>query len=123
MMWSVLLFVTLCMVLMEVIPSSQLPAEDNEMFAFQDGQSGDGPPGKRDVSFDGQSGDGPPGKRDVRFDGQSGDGPPGKRDVSFEGQSGDGPPGKRDVSDEIVNDKSSLLHGEDCWPPSLCRRR
>uniref|UniRef100_A0A1B6JKT0 Uncharacterized protein n=1 Tax=Homalodisca liturata TaxID=320908 RepID=A0A1B6JKT0_9HEMI len=65
MMWSVLLFVTLCMVLMKVIPSSQLPAEDNEMFAFQNGQSGDGPPGKRDVSFDGQSGDGPPGKRDV----------------------------------------------------------
>ncbi|XP_046686549.1 uncharacterized protein LOC124372220 isoform X4 [Homalodisca vitripennis] len=65
MMWSVLLFVTLCMVLMEVIPSSQLPAEDNEMFAFQNGHLGDGPPGKRDVSFDGQSGDGPPGKRDV----------------------------------------------------------
>ncbi|XP_046684730.1 uncharacterized protein LOC124372220 isoform X1 [Homalodisca vitripennis] len=107
MMWSVLLFVTLCMVLMEVIPSSQLPAEDNEMFAFQNGHLGDGPPGKRDVSFDGQSGDGPPGKRDVRFDGQS----------------GDGPPGKRDVSDEIVNEKGRLLHGEDCWPPSLCRRR
>ncbi|XP_046684423.1 uncharacterized protein LOC124370171 isoform X2 [Homalodisca vitripennis] len=65
MMWSVLLFVTLCMVLMEVIPSSQLPAEDNEMFALQNGHLGDGPPGKRDVSFDGQSGDGPPGKRDV----------------------------------------------------------
>ncbi|XP_046686547.1 uncharacterized protein LOC124372220 isoform X3 [Homalodisca vitripennis] len=91
MMWSVLLFVTLCMVLMEVIPSSQLPAEDNEMFAFQNGHLGDGPPGKRDVSFDGQS--------------------------------GDGPPGKRDVSDEIVNEKGRLLHGEDCWPPSLCRRR
>ncbi|KAG8294356.1 hypothetical protein J6590_104769 [Homalodisca vitripennis] len=111
MMSSVLLFVTLCMVLMEVIPSSQLPAEDNEMFAFQDGQSGDGPPGKRDVSFvsedndmfafpDGQSGDGPPGKRDVRFvsedndmfafpDGQSGDGPPGKRDVRFVSEDND----------------------------------
>ncbi|XP_046686937.1 uncharacterized protein LOC124372578 isoform X1 [Homalodisca vitripennis] len=105
MMWSVLLFVTLCMVLMEVIPSSQLPAEDNEMFAFQDGQSGDGPPGKRDVSFDGQSGDGPPGKRDVSYDGQSGDGPPGKRDVSG------------------VNDKDRLLHGKDCWPRAFCLRR
>ncbi|XP_046684673.1 immunoglobulin G-binding protein A-like [Homalodisca vitripennis] len=121
MMWSVLLFVSLCMVLMEVIPSSQLSAEDNEMFVFQDGQSGDGPPGKIDVSFDGQSGDGPPGKRDVSIDGQSGDGPPGKRDVSFDGQSGDGPPGKRDVN--FVNDKGRLLYGEDCWPPSLGRRR
>ncbi|KAG8284472.1 hypothetical protein J6590_102301 [Homalodisca vitripennis] len=119
MMWSVLLFVTLCMVLMEVIPSSQLPAEDNEMFAFQDGQSGDGPPGKRDVSFDGQSGDGPPGKRDVSFVSED-------NEIMFafpDGQSGDGPPGKRDVSDEIVNDEGRLVHGEDCWPPSLCRRR
>ncbi|KAG8324163.1 hypothetical protein J6590_098691, partial [Homalodisca vitripennis] len=78
---------------MEVIPSSQLPAEDNEMFAFQNGQSGDGPPGKRDVSF---------GRNELNFtkrrhknikfsvsedndmfafpDGQSGDGPAGKRD-------------------------------------------
>ncbi|XP_046685284.1 uncharacterized protein LOC124371019 isoform X1 [Homalodisca vitripennis] len=107
MMSSVVLFVSLCMVLMEVITSSQLKAKDNEMFAFLDGQSGDGPPGKRDVSFDGQSGDGPPGKRDVSFDGQSGDGPPGKRDVSF----------------EIVNDEGRLVHGEDCLHPSLCRRR
>ncbi|KAG8295417.1 hypothetical protein J6590_080866 [Homalodisca vitripennis] len=102
MMSSVVLFVSLCMVLMEVITSSQLKAKDNEMFAFLDGQSGDGPPGKRDMANqetgrlvkeitelnvikrrsknikfsvsednemfafpDGQSGDGPPGKRDM----------------------------------------------------------
>ncbi|KAG8323794.1 hypothetical protein J6590_107123, partial [Homalodisca vitripennis] len=105
MMWSVLLFVTLCMVLMEVIPSSQLPAEDNEMFAFQDGQSGDGPPGKRDMGNQ-ETGHlmGNPEMAHLVNEMRCKNIiiPVSEDNDMFafpEGQSGDGPPGKRDVSD------------------------
>ncbi|XP_046677197.1 uncharacterized protein LOC124365279 isoform X2 [Homalodisca vitripennis] len=49
MMWSVVIVVSLGMLMTEVMPIPQNVFE-GEVSAIPDGQSGDGPPGKRDVN-------------------------------------------------------------------------
>ncbi|KAG8274623.1 hypothetical protein J6590_103833 [Homalodisca vitripennis] len=49
-MWSAVIVLSLGLIMTEVMPIPQHIFDGSEVSAIQDGQSGDGPPGKRDVN-------------------------------------------------------------------------